>query len=422
MLLEATFTPTPYYVNTPHAVSEAYRIGQRAIQNQEWENADNFFRQAATDVAKSDPGSVDVLFYIAENLRLQGSLNDALEIYNQVIQQSPEFAPAYVGRARVRIAQNPEKLVDAAIGDLQIAVKNDPQYAEAYLELAAQQLQAGKAQDVLDTLDSAPDPLLADLPLTYLYRAQAQILLKDYPNALASARRANEMDITLLPAYRIIGEVLQINGEVEASVKPLTTYLTYEQDDALAWALLADAYFSAGEQAEAFKALDRALSLNNRLPRAYLQRALIEMEMDDAEKALADFQAALRLDPTSYESSLGIGQALMALNYPGDAWDRFERTKTLSETELQKAELTFWRAQSLERLGELDAAMRDYQALIEFPVGSVKNEWVQFAQKRIAALSVETPSATPKLPTPTVSKTGTRQPSRTPTPTPTKKP
>jgi hypothetical protein len=32
MLMEATYTPTPLYVNTPHPISEAYRIGIRAYQ------------------------------------------------------------------------------------------------------------------------------------------------------------------------------------------------------------------------------------------------------------------------------------------------------------------------------------------------------------------------------------------------------
>lgn len=107
----------------------------------------------------------------------------------------------------------------------------------------------------------------------------------------------------------------------------------------------------------------------------------------------------------------------MALDYPGDAWDRFERTRKLAETDLQKAELTYWRAQSLELLGELNAAMRDYQALVELPAGNAKEEWVSYAQERILAITALTPTVKPKLPTLTPTRTSTRQPSRTPTPT-----
>jgi tetratricopeptide (TPR) repeat protein len=416
MLLDATFTPTPLYVNTPHPETEAFRIGLRALQRDEWKNADNYFRQAATDVAKSAPGSSDVLYYVAENARLQGNLADALKTYDQVIALSPNFAPAYLGRARALIEMDPEKSAEKAIADLKTALKKDPNYAEAYLDLAAMQIQVGQSQEVLDTLDASQE-VLKNSPLAYLYRAQAQLLRKDYSQALADARRANEMDITLLLAYRIIGEALQANGDEQGSLEPLKTYLNYEKKDPLAWLLLANAHLAAGQRSEAQKALDLALRLNNRLSQAYVLRGHLELDANNAEKALSDYQAALRQDPASFVASLGIGKALMMLNYPGDAWDRFERTQALAETELQKAELIYWRGQSLERLGELDAAMRDYQTLIKLPVENSKKEWLDFAQKRISAITALTPTATQKRPILTSTKTGTRQPSRTPTPT-----
>lgn len=418
MLLEATFTPTPIYVNTPHAVSEAYRIGLRAIEREEWENADDYFRQAATDVAKNEPGSIDTLYYVAENARRQGKFKDALKIFDQVIKLSPNFAPAYLGRARALIAYAPDTSTEKAVTDLQAAVKKDPNYAEAYLDLALLQLQAGQAQAAMDTLD-ASEKILVESPLYYLYYAQAQLFLEDFDGALENAHQANEMDPTLLLAYRILGETLQASGDEVDSIKPLKTYLDYEKKDAQAWLLYANAQLAAGQRSEAQNSLDLALRLNSRLTQAYLLRGLIALDVKNAEKALSDFEAVLRQDPKSYAASLGAGKALMALNYPGDAWDRFERTMILAETDLQKAELIYWRGQALERLGELDAAIRDYETLIQLPEESVKPEWVEDAQKRLSAITVRTPTARVivTLPARTMTKTATRQPTRTPTPT-----
>jgi tetratricopeptide (TPR) repeat protein len=416
MLLDATFTPTPFYVDTPHPGSEAYRIGLRALQREEWKNANSYFRQAATDVAKSNPGSIDVLYYVAENTRLQGNFKDALKLFDQVISLSPNFAPAYLGRARVLLAYDPEKSADKVAADLKTALKKDPNYTEAYLALAWLQIEDEQPEAALATLDAGADVLDAS-PLSFLYRAQAQLQLKEYAAALDSARTANEMDITLLLAYRIMGEALQANGDLQGSLKPLKTYLDYEKKDPMAWLLLANANLAAGQPQEAQKALDLALRLNNRLSLAYILRGQLELDGKDAEKALADFQAGLRLDPSAYAASLGIGKALMALNYPGDAWDRFERTQALAETERQQAETIYWRAQALERLGELEAAMRDYQTLIKLPAASVDQEWVDFARQRVEALTMLTPTARSKNLSLTPIPTGTRQPSRTPTPT-----
>lgn len=421
MQLELTYTPTPRYIDTPHPVSEAYRIGLRALEREDWKNANQFFRQAATEVAKSEGGSFDILYYVAENARLQGDLSEALAIYQQVINLSPDFAPAYLGRARTRLAQDSKEQVDEALADMQTALEKDSRYSEAYLELAALYIQREQPEDTLDVLEDAGD-ILENSPLAYLYRAQAYLELGDAQLALVNARQANQLDITLVLSYRVLAEALQANGDLPGSVEPLQIYTTYVSRDPRAWLLLAKASLAMDKPEEAVEALDRALRLDNRSADVYLLRAGMLLEMDEAEKALSDYQAALRLDPESFEASLGIGKALMELKYPGDAWDRFERTQKLAETEIQKAELIFWRGQSLERLSQLDAAMRDYQALVDLPAESVREEWVEFARNRISAMKALTPTPKPRFPTITPSRTGTRQPTRTPTPTVTKKP
>lgn len=415
MLLESTYTPTPLYVNTPHPASEAYRIGLRAYGKEDWKNASNYFRQAATDVARSDPEAADLLYYIAESDRMEGDLGDAVNGYSSVIRLSPDFAPAYLGRARALLASNPED-TSGPVDDLGMAVRIDPFYVEAYLELAALQIETGDVESALSMLD-VHEEILSAAPQAALYRAQALMAEGEYELALESARKAKQLDMTLLPAYRIEGEALQKLGNVKGSLKPLETFLNYEKEDALAWALAANAYYANGQKEEALFALDRAARLDNLQAGVYILRGKVSLEMGDAESALSDFEAALRLSPKSFDASLGIGQALMALNYPGDAWDRFERTQTLAETELQEAELKFWRGQSLERLGELEAAMRDYQSLIQLPGENVEQEWVAYAIKRIEAITALTPTVTPKRPTRTVTPTRTRQPARTPTPT-----
>ncbi len=416
MLLEATYTPTPLYVNTPHMSSEAFGLGLRALQRGEWQSAEAYLRQAATQVAVSEPGSPDVLFYIGENYRLQGNLDKALAIYNEVISLAPDFAPGYLGRGRVRLGQVSAAMVEAAALDIQTAIEKDPNYGEAYLALASLQIDSGQAQEALNTLDQA-QTVLPNSALVSLYRAQVYLELDDPENALEHARRANELDVTLLLAYRIIGEALQAKGDLEGSISPLATYVQFEQADARAWFSLADAYLSLNKSQEALKALDRGLRLNNRQGDAYLHRADIYLEMGRNEQALDDYQAAARIDPESFEASLGIGKALMALDYPGDAWDRFERTRRLAKTGLQTAEVTFWRGQSLEALGSLDAAIRDYRTLVDLPPGEVKPEWVRYAQNRLQALITKTPTQRPKTATLTPTPAFTRQPTRTATPT-----
>jgi tetratricopeptide (TPR) repeat protein len=416
MLLKATYTPTPIYFNTPHPVVEAYRIGLRYFAQQDWKNARVFLSQVAT----AEPGSVDMLFFLGEVDRMQGNFAQALSTFNQVIHDKPEFAPAYLGRARVEVAMDAGNLEDA-IKDVQTAIETDANYGEAYLDLAALQMQAGDNDQALAALDEAAKRLPGS-PLVYLYRAQVYLAQKDAKQALENARKANEMDITLLLSYRLIGQALQAGGDLAGSIQPLNTYVLYQKDDAQAWSWLANAYLDQKNSSEALKALDRSLRLNNRQKEAYLLRAQILLDKKNADDALSDYKAALRLDSKSYEASLGIGKALMALNYPGDAYVQFEQTKALAEEDLQNAEVVFWRAQSLEKLGQLEVAQRDYQALVAMPKGSVKDEWVTFAKARLKVLIQLTPTPKPKTATPTPTITFTRQPTKTKPPTATRQP
>ncbi len=428
MLLQATYTPTPLYVNTPHTSSEAYRIGIRNFTRDDLKSALTYFKQGAA----AEPDAPDLQYYLGEIYRLQGNLSQASQVFNQIVKDKPNFAPAYVGRARTTIALDPEK-VEEALKDMEAAVQLDPNYGEAYLGIAELQVQAGEGKLALETLEQAAR-LMPDSPLVYLYRAQAYLALKDNEQALENARKANELDITLLPAYRMIGQVLQADGDLAGSLAPLSTYILYEKDDDQVWNWLALAYMEKKDTKNALSALDQSLRLDKQQKEAYLLRAKLLTETGKVESALDDYETALKLDSKSYEASLGIGVSLMALKYPGDAYVQFESTKPLAETELQKAELLYWRAQSLEQLGEYVVATRDYKALIALPKGSVDPEWVEFANKRLAAMAKLTPSPKPKTatftatvtftrqPTKTLAPTATRQPTRTPTPTWTPKP
>ena len=408
--LAETYTPTPLYVNTPHSASEAYRIGQRAYERSEWGNALNYFQQALA----VEPDAADIQYYIGECYRQQEELDDALESYDAALELTPNFAPALLGRARVLLAKDP-KNYDKPADELEAAIEQDPNLGEAYLELARLQIRMGETQAALRTLQTA-EKKNPDSALVFLYRAEAYLAVNNTSLALRNARQANEMDVTLLPAYRMIGETLQVGGDMRGSIDPLKTYLHYTPEDAEAWAWLAKAQYETNDGTAALRSLEKSLDLDNRQMDGRMLRAQLLLEDDRAEEALKDYEAVLRSDPQSFEASMGAAQALIALKYPGDAYQKIEESKRLAVSEKQKAEWQYWRARSLDALGEKEIALRDYRALVALPKGTADPEWLAYASRRIAALdkSTATPTAVKtKTPTPAKTKTPARTPTRT---------
>ncbi|MBE3038731.1 MAG: tetratricopeptide repeat protein [Chloroflexi bacterium] len=430
MQLQATYTPTPLYVSTPHNI-EAYSIALRAYGRGEYEKAITNIYQAIT----LEPNSVDLYYHLGESYRLQGSYNEAIRTFNQVIKLQSDFAPGYLGLGRTLIDSDPAKWQDAQ-SDLEKAIILDPNIKEAYLELARLSLSLEDAQTALTQLAGAPQSVL-ESPLFYLYRSQAELLLEQFDKAIADARQAIQMDVTLLPAYRLLGETLVKAGLPGDAMTPLKIVTTYQAGDVQAWVWLGAAYGAQQDTDNALKAFSQALSLNKNFLDVYLQRGLVYIQMKDGARAKADLTVAVRIKPDSFAAKMALGEANMLLQDYGGAWKQFAESESLAKTDAAQAEMLYWRGQSLEALNlpnTIDSAIRDYQALLELPVENVPIAWRDFATRRLAILTAtNTPISKTTVtgtltPTPTrisgviSSPAGTQTATRTLTPTPTPTP
>ena len=414
MLLKATYTSTPLYVQTPHAVSEAYRAAQRAYERADWENSLKFFQQAS----QIDPASPDIQFYIGEVERFMGDNQAALAAYDQAISINPNFGPAYLGRARARLAIKPKLSV---LDDLKKAMDKDPGLGEAYLLRANLLLGQGDIKAALADLKTA-ERLLPNSPLVYLFRAQAELQGNNNTAALADAQRANQMDLTMLPGYLALGQAGIANQEYYSAVQALQTYVTYVTDNVEAWAALGHALYEQGQYSEAVTALDKALAIDDQLADAYLYRGLTELELGDGQPAVNDLVNARRFNSQAFMINLALGRALIVAERLNEARDVLTYSQSLAKTAPDQAAVYYWRAQVLESLGNLPAAKADWKALYNLPEEAVPAEWLAIAKQRLATTATPTitPTATKTPPKPTATPTTTLTP-RTPSPSPTPK-
>jgi tetratricopeptide (TPR) repeat protein len=412
MKLEATYTPTPLYVNTPHAISESYRVAQRYYQRQDWENALRYFQQV-------EPATADILYYIAEVYRQQGNHTEAIRAYNLVVDQFPEFAPAYLGRARASLALNPET---EAGEDLDLAIQYDPYLGDGYLERATYRIGQGDLEGAANDLAQV-EQLIPESPMLYLLQSRLALAAGDLEDALTAARRANELDITLLPAYLTLGQAALASEELEAAEQALATYVVYVQDNPEAWQALGRARYLLGEDLEAaLLAYDQAIELDEENPRAYFDRGLVFIDLGEGQKAINDLEAARRLGERSFELNLALGRALLVAERFEDGYLVIDNSVELAETVEQQAQLLYWRAQALEFLGRTRDALADWTALLAMDEAAFPEEWASLANRRVATLTVptNTPTFTPsptRTRTPTATATYTPTPSRTPTAT-----
>jgi tetratricopeptide (TPR) repeat protein len=403
MFLESTYTPTPLIAFTPRTQFEAFNLAMNAYTHNDWTSAIEYFQQIID--TQPDQTIPDILYYQAESYRNLGQTKKAIEIFNQIIRDHSDFAPAYLGRGLTRRMVSPRDY-NTVVKEFNEAKRLDPSLLQAYLEAAETYISVGLFNKARPYIDQAIG-ISPESPLPYYMRAVVELDEGELDKALVDASQSNQMDITYLPSYRLLGEIYQKMDQPENSIAPLERYTEYVQDEYRPYIWLGLAYARNGSFQDAVNAFTKALNLEDALYEANLGRAQAYLDLNQLELAIADFETAIRISPKTFESHVGLSKALYTQEKFADAYREISITDAYDETPEQRAQVFYWRALSLEKLGRAETAAKDWVALIALPKDAVPSEWIDEAYQHLAAMGVDSATITPGV---------TRTPTRTPTP------
>ena len=383
-LLEATYTPTPFYVSTPHPVSEAYRAAERAFHDGEWEKALGFYQQAL----QIEPGAADIYYYMAETYRNMGDPSRALSAYKTAIESDPTFGSAYLGRIRTTLLQEPNADI---IEDLNLALQYDPLLAEGYFERIRYSFEKGDFETARADLDRVAD-LAVHSPWLYIYRAQMYLHDGKKAHAYVAARQANRLDITLLPSYFTLGQTAFEYGDYEVAVTAFDTYQKYIEDNPLSWLYIGRAYEAVENVSLAIEAYNQAITLNAELPDVYYYRGMLYLARGEGQEAVNDLLIARRSYPESFHMRIVLGRGLIAAERFQDGFDTFSGAEELITNDAERAEYLYWRSFALAKMGDAPRALVSLQELIEATDFELPDEWRSEADELLALLITPTPS------------------------------
>jgi tetratricopeptide (TPR) repeat protein len=407
MLLPATYTPTPLYVNTPRAPQSAdqFRAARAAYAQGDWDG----FISSMELIVTLEPEAADIYYYIGEAYRLKGDASNALEACNHALEIDPDFGAPYLCLARARLMQDPNAGVELL---LDFAIERDPNFGEVYLERARYFLYHRDPEAALVELERANERM-PDSPEVYLTYAQAYIAMEDSKQALEAAQKANELDKTSLPSYLLLGELYVENGQYQKAIETLGTYVTYENEDSRAFAMIGQSYFELKNYESAIQYLDAAFKLNSSGLRRYsIYRGLAHLELGNADEAVTDLERAYSVDDGNFDVNLALAHAYYLQEKFGNAFLRIEATRSLAETDEQTALVHYWRALIQEKREQPEDAITEWRALLAMDEEVMTPEMRAEAEEHLK--TIVTPTGTPKP----GSVTATRTPNRTRTPTP----
>ena len=208
----------------------------------------------------------------------------AIADFNQAIRLDPNDEVAYLIRGRMY--DKVKKDYDKAIADYSEAIRLDPDYADAY------NYRGNAYRDKKDYDRAIADynqaiRLNPNNTDTYFNRGVTYYDKKDYNRAIADWESV--LKINPNHAYA--------RNNLEAVKKQLNSNSSGSPNDADAYYNRGGAYAMKGDDDRAIEDFNQAIRLNPNYAKAYSGRGLLYVKKKDYDRAIADCESALRIDP-----------------------------------------------------------------------------------------------------------------------------
>lgn len=239
--------------------------------------------------------------------------------YTAARQRAPKRAAPLVGVARVAIAKvgapmdygaaQGSRAVVAATDLLRKAIKLEPSFGPAYVELGRALLLLGTADGAIDSLRKGVE-LLPDKAEAHSALGVALLATGHADLSLTELGRAVELDPGSAARHGNYGTVLFMLGRVEDALHEYEIQVQLADGDARAHSDLGTALLAKGELPRAERELRRAIALDPN--RAAFHSNLgygLQLGGKIAE-AIAEYREALRIDPKSVSAWINLATAL----------------------------------------------------------------------------------------------------------------
>ena len=202
------------------------------------------------------------------------------------------FANTYYNRA-LKLAEQGD--YEGALLRYTVAIRLRPDFAHAYNNRGLVYRKLGQYQKAIDNYDAAirRAPKYAS---ALNNRGYAKRKLRRYEEAIADYDRAIKLDPNYAAAWFNRGFAKAKLGRHQDAVKDYTKAIAIDPNAPLYLFNRASSHRQLRQHANAERDLNAAIRKHNGYAKAYLQRAVLMMELGKGDQAQADYQKAVALD------------------------------------------------------------------------------------------------------------------------------
>jgi tetratricopeptide (TPR) repeat protein len=253
------------------------------------------YKEAAAAINKAIELSPRAAFYNNRgNVRNElGDKQGAIDDYNLAIKINPNLAEAYAGRGNVRNELGDKQ---GAIDDFNQAIKFNPKYAEAYYNRGIVRYDLGDKQGAIDDYNLAIkiNPNLAE---AYNNRGIVRNELGDKQGAIDDYTLAIKINPNYAQAYNNRGIVRNDLGDKPGAIDDYTLAIKINPNYAKAYYNRGIVRYDLGDKPGAIDDYTQAIKFNPNYALAYYNRGIVRYDLGDKPGAIDDFNQAIKINP-----------------------------------------------------------------------------------------------------------------------------
>jgi tetratricopeptide (TPR) repeat protein len=227
----------------------------------------------------------------------EGAIARFSDALNQKIEPSSSLNQSlvYFYRGVAYLYQNN---VDRALADFNQAIKLQPTFAEAYGNQVVTYFAKGDYSHALAAANQAIK-LKADLALVYNNRGLVYLKTGDYDQAITDFSQTLKLISDANDSSQNIRQDSSELGTFKSSDRefPIVSFLSTGVSDYVVYVNRGGAYFSKGDNDRALADFNQAIKLQPDFTFAYFNRAAVYFTKQDYDRALADLNQTIKLQP-----------------------------------------------------------------------------------------------------------------------------
>jgi tetratricopeptide (TPR) repeat protein len=188
------------------------------------------------------------------------------------------------------------------------AIALDPKFAKSYVKRAAAHFMIKQYAEAVADCNTAIglDPILSE---AYEARGDARRELEQYPEAIADHTKAIELNPENYRAYSGRSNTRFHMGQYAEALADCTRAIELKPQISESYRARGAVYFGSGQYAKAMPDYDKAIELSAENGQAYADRGVTHLRLDQHAEAIADCSKAIELNPKSPDAYCTRGDA-----------------------------------------------------------------------------------------------------------------